>query len=130
MEIREEDLIYKEWRSTGTTWTNYELFEKNGYFVIKNLCDPKTLIDDVPVERGTLKWYGNELSNFKHYEKEDQVEVAFDQAEPVEFDSDEDNLLSDPVTVPYKPDMTTPEEDLRLVAENKMYKRWQVLSGI
>lgn len=74
MEIREEDLIYKEWRSTGTTWTNYELFEKNGYFVIKNLCDPKTLIDDVPVERGTLKWYGNELSNFKHYEKEDQVE--------------------------------------------------------
>ena len=130
MEMREEDIIYREWRSTGTTWTNNELFEKNGYFVIKNLCDPKTLIDDVPVERGTLKWYGNKLINFKHYEKEDQVEVAFDQAEPVEFDSDEDNLLSDPVTVPYKPDMTTPEEDLRLVAENKMYKRWQVLSGI
>ena len=74
MEIREEDLIHKEWRSTGTTWTNYELFEKNGYYVIKNLCDPKTLIDDVPVERGTLNWYGNKLSNFKHYEKEDQVE--------------------------------------------------------
>ena len=74
MEIREEALIHKEWRSPGTTWTNYELFEKNGYFVIKYLCDPKTLIDDVPVERGTLKWYGNELSNFKHYEKEDQVE--------------------------------------------------------
>ena len=46
MEIREEDLIHKEWRSTGTTWTNYELFEKKGYFVIKNLCDPKTLIED------------------------------------------------------------------------------------
>ena len=74
MEMREEDIIYKEWRCTGTTWTNHELFEKNGYFVIKNLCDPKTLIDDVPIERGTLKWYGDKLNNFKHYEKEDQVE--------------------------------------------------------
>ena len=66
-------------------------------------------------------------------EKEDEMKVAFDQAEPLELDDVEDkkeDLLSDPITVPYEPDAPTPEEDLKLVAENKTYKRWQVLSGI
>mgnify|MGYP003131327361 CR=1 FL=1 len=66
-------------------------------------------------------------------EKQSQMNVSYDQAEPLEFDSaeeDKEDLLSDPVTVPYNPGMSTPEEDLRLVAENKTYKRWQALSGI
>jgi hypothetical protein len=69
----------------------------------------------------------------KMQEKEDEMKVAFDQAEPLEFDDVEDkkeDLLSDPITMPYSPEAPTPEEDLKLVAENKTYKRWQVLSGI
>ena len=41
--------------------------EKNGYFLSKNLCDPKKLYHELPKERGTLKWFGKKLSNYKNY---------------------------------------------------------------
>ena len=68
------NLILQEWRNTGTSWTNHHPFEKNGYFVIKGLCDPKKLYHDLPKERGTLKWFGKKLSNYKNYGVETQVE--------------------------------------------------------
>ena len=70
----EHNLILQEWRNTGTSWTNHHPFEKNGYFVIKGLCDPKKLYHDLPKERGTLKWFGKKLSNYKNYGVETQVE--------------------------------------------------------
>ena len=70
----EHNLILQEWRNTGTSWTNHFPFEKNGYFVIKGLCDPKKLYHDLPKERGTLKWFGKKLSNYKNYGVETQVE--------------------------------------------------------
>ena len=70
----EHNLILQEWRNTGTSWTNHLPFEKNGYFVIKGLCDPKKLYHDLPKERGTLKWFGKKLSNYKNYGVETQVE--------------------------------------------------------
>lgn len=65
--------------------------------------------------------------------RESRMESSVDQDEPLEFDDAKDekeDLLSDPITMPYNPGMSTPEEDLRLVAENKTYKRWQTLSGV
>ena len=70
----EHNLILQEWRNTGTSSTNHFPFEKNGYFVIKGLCDPKKLYHDLPKERGTLKWFGKKLSNYKNYGVETQVE--------------------------------------------------------
>ena len=70
----EHNLILQEWRNTGTSWTNHFPFEKNGYFVIKGLCDPKKLYHDLPKERGTLKWFGKKLSNYKNHGVETQVE--------------------------------------------------------
>ena len=72
--MKEEDIILQERKNTGTSWTNYHSFEKNGYFVIKNLCDPKKLYHELPKERGTLKWFGKKLSNYKNFGVEQQVE--------------------------------------------------------
>ena len=72
--MKEEDVILQERKYTGTSWTNHHSFEKNGYFVIKNLCDPKKLYHELPKERGTLKWFGKKLSNYKNFGVEQQVE--------------------------------------------------------
>ena len=72
--MTEEDVILQERKNTGTSWTNHHSFEKNGYFVIKNLCDPKKLYHELPKERGTLKWFGKKLSNYKNFGVEQQVE--------------------------------------------------------
>ena len=72
--MKEEDIILQERKNTGTSWTNHHSFEKNGYFVIKNLCDPKKLYHELPKERGTLKWFGKKLSNYKNFGVEQQVE--------------------------------------------------------
>tara|TARA_S200000501_G_scaffold313998_1_gene305703 strand:- start:519 stop:1226 length:708 start_codon:yes stop_codon:yes gene_type:complete len=72
--MKEEDIILQERKNTGTSWTNYHSFEKNGYFIIKNLCDPKKLYHELPKERGTLKWFGKKLSNYKNFGVEQQVE--------------------------------------------------------
>ena len=70
----EHNLILQEMKNTGTSWTNHNSFEKNGYFVIKGLCDPKKLYHELPKERGTLKWFGKKLSNYKNFGVEQQVE--------------------------------------------------------
>ena len=72
--MKEEDIILQERKNTGTSWTNHYSFEKNGYFVIKNLYDPKKLYHELPKERGTLKWFGKKLSNYKNFGVEQQVE--------------------------------------------------------
>ena len=72
--MKEEDVILQERKNTGTSWTNHHSFEKNGYFVIKNLYDPKKLYHELPKERGTLKWFGKKLSNYKNFGVEQQVE--------------------------------------------------------
>ena len=64
--MKEEDVILQEKNNTGTSWTHNHPFEKNGYFIIKNLCDPKKLYHELPKERGTLKWFGKKLSNYKN----------------------------------------------------------------
>ena len=39
--MEEEDLIKSEWENTGTSPTKNGFFDQYGYFILKNLCDPK-----------------------------------------------------------------------------------------
>ena len=39
----EGDIISREWECHGTTWTNNEQFDRDGYIVIENIWDPKEL---------------------------------------------------------------------------------------
>ena len=60
--------------NSGTSWTKNEQFDKDGYFVIRNLWDPEELYHPVPNIRGQLNYYDNNLDNFAHCEVENQVE--------------------------------------------------------
>jgi len=51
-----EHLIFQERLNTGTSKTNNEEFDKNGYLVIKNLYDAKELFSEVPKERGQYNY--------------------------------------------------------------------------
>ena len=41
-------LMFQEKRNTGTVWTNNKDFDKNGYFVVKDLWDVEELYHPVP----------------------------------------------------------------------------------
>ena len=67
-------VIQQEYNNTGTSWTRNEFFERNGYLIIKNLCDPKKLFHPVPELRGQLNYKSKDLDDFEHIEVEGQVE--------------------------------------------------------
>lgn len=52
--------------------TNHVDFDRDGYFVIRNLYDPNALRDDVPSIRGQLNYYGS-IDRYTHVEEEQQV---------------------------------------------------------
>lgn len=72
----------------------------------------------------------SEEHNKKLKEKRANMTPPLEPDTPSDIEDENEDLLSDPITMTYDQGMSTPEEDLRLVAENKTYKRWQVLSGI
>ena len=73
--MKELDLVGQEWRNTGTTWTKNEQFDKDGYFVVKNLWDSKELYHPLPPERGMYSWFGDRLDQFyQQQDVEEQVE--------------------------------------------------------
>ena len=67
-------LLQQEYNNHGTSWTRNEFFDRNGYLIIKNLCDPKKLFHPVPELRGQLNYRSKDLNDFKHIEVEGQVE--------------------------------------------------------
>ena len=72
--MKTEEIVQYEYDNHGTSWTRNEFFDKNGYLILKNLCDPEKLFHPVPDERGLLNWKGsNELDKFTHQEVENQV---------------------------------------------------------
>ena len=73
-QMTEEQLFYQERKNTGTSKTNNEQFEKDGYLVVKNLWDPKELYRDVPEQRGQISYWGKRLDQFTYQELEMQVE--------------------------------------------------------
>ena len=75
--MTEEQLVLQEWKNSGTTWTRNEQFDKDGYYVVKNLWDPKELYDPLPLihkHRGQYSWWGKKLDQFNYQEIEGQVE--------------------------------------------------------
>jgi len=73
-QMTEEQLLFQERRNSGTSKTNNDFFEKNGYLVFKNLWDPKELYRPVPEERGQINYWGKRLDQFTYTELEMQVE--------------------------------------------------------
>ena len=49
-------------------------FDKNGYFVVKDLWDPEELYHPVPELRGQLNYYDKDPTHFNHIPLEQQVE--------------------------------------------------------
>jgi len=74
MEMTSEQLSSQERFNTGTSWTYNDEFEKNGYLVLRDLCDPSTLECPVPERRGQYNYYDNNVDNFNHTPVEAQVE--------------------------------------------------------
>ena len=73
-EMNYTQILQQEYNNTGTSWTRNEFFERNGYLIIKNLCDPKKLFHPVPELRGQLNYKSKDLDDFEHIEVEGQVE--------------------------------------------------------
>jgi len=71
--MTEEDLLFQERINTGTSWTRNEDFDRDGYFVVKNLWDPEELYHPVPMERGQINYFGS-IDKFYHDPVEQQVE--------------------------------------------------------
>ena len=75
--MTEEDVLFQEKINTGTSKTNNEQFEKNGYLVVENLWDPQELYRPVPQERGQISYWGKQLDQYTYTEVEQQVEGSF-----------------------------------------------------
>ena len=73
-QMTEEQLLFQERVNTGTSKTNNEQFEKDGYLVVKDLWDPQELYRPVPLERGQINYWGKKLDQFTYQENEMQVE--------------------------------------------------------
>ena len=71
--MNEEEILQQEFKNTGTSWTNNKQFDKNGYLVIENLCDPEDLYYPVPKERGQIKWWRKNINQYEYFEEEHQV---------------------------------------------------------
>jgi len=71
--MTEEDILFQEKINSGTSWTKNEEFDKDGYFVVKNLWDPEELYHPVPMERGQINYFGS-IDKFYHNPVEQQVE--------------------------------------------------------
>ena len=73
-EMTEMQLMFQERQNTGSAWTKNKEFDKNGYFVVKDLWDVEELYHPVPELRGQLTYYDKDPTHFNHVPLEHQVE--------------------------------------------------------
>ena len=71
--MTQDQIDFQERFNSGSSKTNNEEFEKNGYLVIRNLWDPQDLYCEVPEIRGQISYFGK-LDKFHHEPLEMQVE--------------------------------------------------------
>ena len=76
--MTQEQIDFQERVNSGSSKTNNEEFEKNGYLVIKNLWDPQDLYCEVPEIRGQINYFGK-LDKFHHEPLETQVEGSLER---------------------------------------------------
>ena len=69
-----DQIQYQERSNSGTSWTNNEQFDKDGYIVVKDLWDPKELFVPVPEIRGQINYWGKREDQYHHTPLEGQVE--------------------------------------------------------
>ena len=72
--MNEQTIAASERKSTGTSWTRNEQFDKDGYIVVKNLWDPEDLYHPLPNITGQLNYYDKNPEHYNHQEVEGQVE--------------------------------------------------------
>lgn len=72
--MTEEQIAHQERLNTGTSWTNNDTFDRNGYLLLKNFWDPKELYCDPPDERGQYNYWDKNPEHFTHEPVEAQVE--------------------------------------------------------
>ena len=72
--MTEQQIMLQEKQNTGSSWTRNDQFEKDGYFVIKDLWNPEELYHPVPEMRGQLNYWDRNPDHFTHHELETQVE--------------------------------------------------------
>ena len=60
--------------NSGTSRTNNEKFDKNGYLIVKNLWEAEELFRPVPEERGQINYWGKKLDQYNFEPLEQQVE--------------------------------------------------------
>tara|TARA_R110000868_G_scaffold185922_1_gene428025 strand:+ start:773 stop:1483 length:711 start_codon:yes stop_codon:yes gene_type:complete len=71
--MTQEQIDFQERVNAGTSPTKNEDFNKDGYFVIKNLCNPEDLYCEPPENKGQYTYYGK-LDRFDYIPVEMQVE--------------------------------------------------------
>jgi len=59
--------------NTGGSWTHNNQFDRQGFFIVKNLCDPKELITPIPEDLGQ-KMY-DKITGRMHYASEVEPQV-------------------------------------------------------
>tara|TARA_B100000287_G_scaffold173384_1_gene163585 strand:- start:515 stop:1219 length:705 start_codon:yes stop_codon:yes gene_type:complete len=71
----ELQMLMAERYASGTSITNNDSMEKNGYIIEKNLWDPEELYHPVPRDRGTIFYYGS-IDKFQTKPEDGQVPGA------------------------------------------------------
>ena len=69
-----EDVQRQERENSGTSKTNNEQFDKDGYLVVKNLWDPEELLCPIPEQRGSFSYWGTKEDQYTFNPLEGQVE--------------------------------------------------------
>ena len=72
-----KDIEFQEKLNTGTSKTNNESFEKNGYLVVKDLWNPEDLYRENTNEQGQKNYWGKREDQFTEVPKEMQVEGSY-----------------------------------------------------
>ncbi len=71
-EVRKQELL-----NSGSSKTDNDQFEKDGYLVVKDLWDSEELFRPIPELRGSASYWGKQLDQFKYNPVESQVEGSF-----------------------------------------------------
>lgn len=72
--MEDNQTTFQERWNTGTTRTNNEEFEKQGYLKISNFCNAEELFDTPPKEKGHFNYWGKKLEDVIYTPVEPQVE--------------------------------------------------------
>ena len=72
-----EDIKKQELLNSGSSKTNNDQFEKDGYLVVKDLWNFEELFRPIPELRGSANYWGKQLDQFTYNPVESQVEGSF-----------------------------------------------------